>query len=75
MWKEGCILINYRGYQYWIKQWDTGSKFGINGGRISKLMIKRGGEVVCNYDRGWDMEAIDTDTQIALEIILHSENI
>ena len=65
MWKEGCILINHRGYHYWIKQWDTGSKFGI----------KRGGEVVCNYDRGWDMEPVDEDTQIALEIILHSENI
>ena len=44
MWKEGCILVNHRRYHYWIKQWDTGSKFGINGGRISKLMIKRGGE-------------------------------
>ena len=74
MWKEGCILINHRGYHYCIKQWDTGSKFGINGGRISKLMIKRGGEIVCNYDRSWDIEPVDADTQIALEIILHSEN-
>ena len=72
--EKGCILINNRGYHYWIKQWDTGSKFGINGGRISKLMIKRGGEIVCNYDRGWDIEAVDEDTRIALEIILHSEN-
>ena len=75
MWKEGGILINHRDYHYWIKRWDTGSEFGINGGSISKLMIKRGGEVVCNYDRGWDMEPVDEDTQIALEIILHSENI
>ena len=38
-------------------------------------MIKRGNEIVCNYDRGWDIEAVDAETQIALEIILHSENI
>ena len=75
MWKEGSILIGGKGYRYWIKQFDEGSQYGIDGGRISKLMIKCGGEVVCNYDRGWDMEAVDEDTQIALEIILHSENI
>jgi len=38
-------------------------------------MIKRGGEVVCNYDRGWDVKPADEDTSVALEIILHSENI
>ena len=37
-------------------------------------MIKRGSEVVCNYDRGWDIEAVDEDIRFALEIILHSEN-
>ena len=74
MWKEGCILINHRGYHYWIKQWDEGSKFGINGGRISKLMIKRDGEIVCNYDRGWDIEAVDTNTRVALQILLYDYN-
>ena len=74
MWKEGVILINHRGYHYWVKQYDEGSQYGIDGGRISKLTIKRNGEIVCNYDRGWDIEAVDEDTRIALEIILHSEN-
>ena len=74
MWKEGSILIGGKGYRYWVKQFDEGSQYGIDGGRISKLMIKRGGEIVCNYDRGWDIEAVDEDTQLALEIILHSEN-
>ena len=74
MWKEGRILINHRGYHYWIKQWDEGSEYGIDGGRISKLMIKRGDEVVCNYDRGWDVDPQDDDTRMALAIILHSEN-
>ena len=51
-----------------------GSKYGINGGRISKLTLKRNGAVVANYDRGWDVEPADHDTQLALEILLHSEN-
>ena len=51
-----------------------GSQYGINGGRISKLTLKRSGAIVCNYDRGWDVEPVDPDTQLALEILLHSEN-
>ena len=74
MWREGTILIGGKGYRYWVKHFDEGSRFGIDGGRISKLMIKRDGEIVCNYDRGWDIEAVDEDTQLALEIILYSEN-
>jgi len=37
-------------------------------------MLKRNGEVVCNYDRGWDIEPADPDTQLALEILLQGEN-
>ena len=43
MWKEGAILISGKGYRYWVKHYEEGSLFGIDGGRISKLMIKRGG--------------------------------
>ena len=46
----------------------------IDGGRISKLMLKRDGKIVCNYDRGWDIEPADENTQLALELLLHSEN-
>ena len=48
MWREGTIIINKKGYRYWVKHFDVGSQFGIDGGRISKLMIERGGEIVCN---------------------------
>lgn len=74
MWKEGSIKVGNSIFHYWIKQWDEGSKFGIDGGRISKLTIKRGGEEVVNYDRGWDIQPSDPDAQLALEIILHGEN-
>lgn len=60
--------------RYWVKHYEEGSQFGIDGGRISKLMIKRGGEIVCNYDRGWDVEAVDEDTEFALAILLKDYN-
>ena len=45
MWKEGTIGIpkkdgGYKAVHYWIKVYDEGSEFGINGGRISKLTLK-----------------------------------
>lgn len=78
LWKEGTIGVNIKSsksvFHYWIKQYDEGSEYGIDGGRISKLMIKRGGEIVANYDRGWDIEPQDEDAKIALQIILQSDN-
>ena len=74
MWKEGTILISGKGYRYWVKNYEEGSQFGIDGGRISKLMIKRGGEIVCNYDRGWDIKPVDEDTEFALAILLKNFN-
>ena len=74
MWKEGSIKVNGDIFHYWIKQYEEGSEWGIEGGRISKLMLKRGGKIVCNYDRGWDVEPADENTQLALQLLLHSEN-
>ena len=79
MWKEGTIGIpqkdgGYKAVRYWIKVYEEGSQFGINGGKISKLMLKLNGEVIANYDRGWDIEPADPETQLALEILLHGEN-
>ena len=74
MWKEGTILIKKQGYRYWVKQYEVGSQYGIDGGRVSKLMIKRGGEVVCNYDRGWDIKPVDENTEFAMAILLKDYN-
>jgi hypothetical protein len=57
-----------------MKVYEEGSQFGIDGGKVSKLMLKRNGEIVCNYDRGWDIKPADPDTQLALELLLHNEN-
>lgn len=74
MWKEGVIGIHGVPYLYWIKVYKTRSQYGIDGGRISKLMIKRHGETVCNYDRGWDIHPVDDETKIVYEILIQSEN-
>ena len=74
MWKERSLKVHNSDFHYWMKQYDEGSEFGIDGGRISKLTLKRNGAVVANYDRGWDVESADPDTQLALELLLHSEN-
>ena len=43
-----------------IKVFETPSHHGINGnGRISKLEIRLGNEVLAQYDRGWGVEPSD----------------
>ena len=74
MWKEGSIKVNSSIFHYWMKQFDEGSEWGIEGGRISKLMIKRGGEIVCNYDRGWDIKPVDEVIESALAILMKEYN-
>ena len=66
MWERGAIVADGTAFRYLAKVFDTGSVFGIGGGRISKLEIKRSGEVVAQYDRGWDIEPVDGETQRAL---------
>lgn len=74
MWKEGALKVGSSWFHYWIKVFDEPSRFGIEGGRISKLMLKRKGEIVCHYDRSWDIKPTDEDTENALQILLYSEN-
>ena len=58
---ESSVLNNYF---FWAKLYDEGSKFGINGGRISKLLIYKNGfgcsrhnaSILANYERGWDIQ-------------------
>lgn len=42
MWKEGSIRVNGEVFHYWMKQYDKGSEWGIDGGRISKLIAQAG---------------------------------
>ena len=74
MWKEGAIRVGNSIFKFWVKHYDEGSQYGIDEGRISKVTLKRNGQTVCNYDRGWDIKPVDNDTQMAYEILVHTEN-
>ena len=73
MWENGDLIYKGRKYEYTAKVYETGSKFGINKGRISKLTINREGIIVLNYDRGWDIRAVDDDTYAVLNFLLEKK--
>lgn len=80
-WHEGTIGIPQKDgsskiAHYWVKAYEEGSEWGINGGKISKLSIKIDGKWVANYDRGWDLEPAqeDEEAQIAYCILLNEYN-
>lgn len=55
---------------------DPSKKYGIDGGKISKLWIKdvKVNEVVANYDRGWDVEIKSPQVKKFYEKILKQYN-
>lgn len=75
MWAEGSIKVGDSIFHYWVKHYEESSEYyGIDGGRISKLMLKRNGEIAYNYDRGLDIEPVDKDTETALAILMKEYN-
>lgn len=74
LWCESTLSVCGETYQYHMKQYEEGSAFGIDGGRISKLTMTRDGKTVCRYDRGWDIKPSDPGAELALDILLHTEN-
>jgi hypothetical protein len=79
MWHEGTIGVpkgdgKYTVVHYWVKAYDEGSQYGIDGGRISKLTITVNGEITLNYDRGWDIEPEDEASQMVYAILLKEFN-
>ena len=81
LFKEGTIGIPFgkgetKIAHWWAKVYDEGSAYGINEGRISKLMIKIDGKTTLSYDRGWDIEPDENDqaTMVVYSIILQEYN-
>ena len=65
-WIEG--LKN--GFEYSIKTYDSPSDYGINCGKISKLDIRKNGEILAGYDRGWYIEPKKEARVIYEELIM-----
>ena len=74
MWTEGTIKTPTSLVRYWVKYFEEGSEFGIEGGRISKLMLRREDETIANYDRGWDLMPVDSEAQLVFEILMKEFN-
>ena len=79
MWSEGIIASPTTGnkYKYWVKHYEEGSEFGIGGGKVSKLTIRKVGESrddLYNYDRGLDVDCADDEVRTVYDIILSKYN-
>lgn len=75
MTEHNTLKINNTTFEYFIKAYDEPSEeFGLNGGKISKLTIKRGNEYVYNYDREPDIEPVDAATVKALNTLIRKYN-
>ena len=71
MWTKGMV----DGYDYCIKHSNGGSIYGIDGGQISKLEIRRDGKIHVNYDRGWDIEPQGAEVKAVFEKILRQHTL
>ncbi len=60
-----------RAVLFQAKVYDEPSLYGICDGRISKLQLRIDDEVVCNYDRGWDICPTCSAAEIALKELLN----
>ena len=71
-WHEGCTRVGKSIYHFWVKTADEDSDWGIEGGKVIKAMLRRGDEIVCNYDREWVLRPVDDETETALAIAVES---
>lgn len=74
MWDEGMIMLDKTAYHYFVKHFDEGSKCGINGGKISKLEIRKNNVIAVHYDRGWIARPITEVENIIYEMIIKLYN-
>jgi len=70
MWSKGTL----NGYEYWTKHFEEGSDYGIKGGRISKLSIRKDGKELYNYDRGFDFDNLDQGGKAVYTELLNRYN-
>ena len=80
MWSEGILKGPATGnkYKYWVKHYEEPSEvFGIDGGKISKLTIRKLNDSrdIVNCDRGWDVHCPDDyDVRAVYAAILEKYN-
>ena len=73
-WKQaklGWLTVEAGDFTCTFLRFEFPSQYGINGGRLSKLTIKRKQTIewLANYDRGWDMEPAEDCKEFYDEVI------
>lgn len=59
--RDNWFKGEYMDYSFTAMVFEEPSKYGIEGGKVSKLCIKDGsGDWLVNYDRGWDVEPTES---------------
>lgn len=61
MWDFGFVTVNGSVYYYEIKHFRDASEYGIDGGRVSKMLIRKGDDFLVSYDRGWNFKRDDDE--------------
>lgn len=74
MWTTGKLEINGEEVKYCLKHFEESSIYGIDEGRISKLELRMGYQIVANYDRGWDVEPANEIAKTVLQQLLETYN-
>ena len=74
MWKSGAMLIHGKVYKFQAKVYKVDSKYGIDGGKISKLWISCEDMVVASYERGWDVKPTSEGAELAVAILMKEHN-
>lgn len=75
-WATGYIGVGDNCYEVQMKYFDKPSRFGIKGGRVSKLWVadEDTKEEILSYDRGWDVRPQDPESKAILKAILKEFN-
>ena len=69
--KGNWIHGQYKEFDFEAKVYDEPSKYGINGGKVSKFLLKdKAGTWRINYDRGWDVVPDEEIEHEALNVII-----
>lgn len=72
--KEGALRVRNSIFHYRMTVTEKPSHLGIKRGRVTMLQLTRNGETVYRYDRGLEIPEADTDTKMAVKILLTSED-
>lgn len=68
--ESGWVSGTIGEFRFCAKVYGAPSKHGINGGRVSKLEIKKGTMPAVNYDRGWDIRPESDEIQEIFRAVL-----